>query len=173
MSSIVKAILLRKLLDHQCVEDALKEMNVSFEKTGDLLKISNDLSILFSRKGAEIKYRTRGALEETELTSFTENLTRAYTRLLEEKIRQLKLEEAQLKEKKALKQFAEEERKEMERELRKERMRLEAIKRREETALKVKIEKTISALKEKAKKLGFYLRQETKEKEQVLVFVRR
>ncbi len=173
MSSIVKAILLRKLLDNQCIEDALKKMDVSFKKTGEILRISNDLSIVLSRKGAEIKYQTRGGLQETELNSFVEKLTLTYTSLLEEKIRQLKLAEARLNEEHALKEYAERERKQRERELRKERMRLETIKRREEAALKVKIEKTIFALKEKARKLGFQIKQETKEKEQVLVFVRR
>ena len=66
-----------------------------------------------------------------------------YTKLLEEKIERLKLEEARLHEKEALKEFAEEERKQKERELRKERMRLEAIKRREEAALKKQIEEKI------------------------------
>ena len=174
MSAIVRAILLRKLLDHTCVEDALKEMGVIYTKTGEVIKVSNStINIHLSKKGAEIKYRTREELQTQDVNSFIENLTLTYTKKLEEKIARLKMEEARLNEDESLELYAEEERKKRERDLRKERMRLESIKRREEAALKVKIGKKVEALKVRAKKLGLFLKQEQKGKERVLVFVRR
>jgi len=170
MSSVVRAILLRKLLDHECVEEALKEMNMAYSKTDSLIKINEDVSIALTKKGAELKYRTE---RNFQTNAFVEKLTKAYTKRLEEKIERLKLEEARLNEKEALEDYAERERKQKERELRKERLRLEAIRRREETALRTKIEEKVGALKEQAKKLGYILKQEVKGKERVLVFVRR
>lgn len=173
MSTIVRAILMRELLDPECVEEALKVINMNYTKTGALITINQYLSINLTKKGAELKYTTAENWQNHDVNSFIEKLTITYTKLLEEKIERLKLEEARLQEKEALKEFAEEERKQKERELRKERMRLEAIKRREEAALRKQIEEKISALKQRAKKLGLTLSEEIKGKERRLVFVRR
>lgn len=173
MSTIVRAILMRELLDPECVEEALKVMSTNYTKTRTLITINQHLSIDLTRKGAEFKYTTTEGWQNQDVNSFIEKLTITYTKLFEEKIERLKLEEARLHEKEALKEFAEEERKQRERELRKERMRLEAIKRREKAALEKQIEEKISALKQKAKKLGLTLSEEIKGKERRLVFVRR
>lgn len=172
MSTIVRAFLLRELMDAECIEESLKEINHAYTKSKNKIILDQNLAIEMTPSGARLNYIIQEGWNNVEINSFIEKLTKAYTKKLNEKIERLKLEEAKMREVEALKQFAEDERKQRELEFRTERMKLEAIKRKEEVALKKQIEEKTTALKQKALQLGYQVKEEIKGKERILVLLR-
>jgi hypothetical protein len=173
MSSLVRAFVMRELLDSSCVEDALKEMQCDYLKEGNIIRIRQNLTITLTANGAEVSYNLRDSWQNEDVNSFMQTLAKTYAAKLEQKIEILKMNEARARENEVLGLFKEEERRTTEVRLRNERMRLEAIKRREEESLRLKIIGKVAAIKEKAKHLGYGVKEETREKEVVLVLIKR
>jgi len=173
LSSHIRAVLLRKILDVEVLRDTLREMGINYTESGNRLTLDNSVTLGITEKGVNLNVRIREQWNNITVNQFSEELTRTYTMLLEEKIERLKLEEAQLKENEALEQHEAEENKARMLALKKERLRLEAVRRKEELDLKRQIEEKVIAIKNKAMKLGYQIKEEVKGKEKIMVLIRR
>lgn len=173
MSSHVRAFIIHKMIDIDCIEEALKTLGKTYTRTSNHIIIDQNIEINVTQQGAKLIYQSGYSPERLDINKFVFELTQAYERSLQEKIERLRLEEAKMKEQNVLSQFSEEERIRKENEIRKEKMRLEAIKRKEEADLKKQIEQKVSALKEKAASLGYEVKEEVRGKERIMVMVRR
>jgi len=169
----MRAVFLRKILDAEVLRDTLREMGINHTESGSRLTLENSVTLDITEKGVNLNVRIREQWNNTTLNQFSEELSKTYTKLLEEKIERLKLEEAQLRESEALEQHEVEENKARMLALKKERLRLEAVRRKEELDLKRQVEEKVAAIKKKAIKLGYQIKEEVKGKERIMVLIRR
>ncbi len=172
MSSVIKALILGEMKDLECVEEALKRLNITYKTQGNFLVINNDIRLEKMKTGIKVLYQRRYESSYVQMNNLVANLTRTYAKVLEEKIERLKLEEARLQEEKTLQKFNEAERKAELLKIERERLKLEAIKRKEEIELQKTIQTKREKIKELAQKLGFKVNKEVKGKETIFVFVR-
>ncbi|MCR4422571.1 MAG: hypothetical protein NUV32_08895 [Exilispira sp.] len=173
MSTVVKAFILRQLMDQTIIEEALKEMNINYKKIDNNIVVNNYISIEILKTGSKLKYRTTEFWNNLNINQFIADLTEIYTKILDERIQKLKFEELKIKEKTYFEKVEEEEKKREQLEIERERIRLEAIKRKEEAELKKQIEEKTELLKKKAMQLGYQIKEEVHGNEKVLVLVRR
>ncbi|NMC67490.1 MAG: hypothetical protein GYA61_04595 [Spirochaetales bacterium] len=173
MSTVVKAFILRQLMDQTIIEEALKAMNINYKKIDNNIVVNNYISIEILKTGSKLKYRTTEFWNNLNINQFIADLTEIYTKILDERIQKLKFEELKIKEKTYFEKVEEEEKKREQLEIERERIRLEAIKRKEEAELKKQIEEKTELLKKKAMQLGYQIKEEVHGNEKVLVLVRR
>ncbi len=172
MSSVIKALILSEMKDMECVEEALKRLNISYTTQGSFLVISNDIKLEKLTTGVRVVYQTSYELGNEQVNNLVANLTRTYATVLEEKIERLKLEEARLQEDKTLQKFNKADQEAELRRIERERLKLEAVKRKEEIELQKTIQIKGEKIKKLAKKLGYRVNKDSNGKETIFVLVR-
>lgn len=172
MSSVIKALILGEMKDLECVEEALKRLNISYTTQGNFLIISTDIKLEKLTTGVRVVYQTSYELGNEQVNNLVANLTRTYATVLEEKIERLKLEEARLQEDKILQKFNKADQEAELRRIERERFKLEAVKRKEEIELQKTIQIKGEKIKKLAKKLGYRVNEDSKGKETIFVLVR-
>ena len=75
MSSVIKALILGEMKDLECVEEALKRLNISYTTQGNFLIISTDIKLEKLTTGVRVVYQTSYELGDRKSTRLNSSHT--------------------------------------------------------------------------------------------------